>query len=103
MNHDHLLQRVWCAEKPGGLRTLRTHVMRLRYKLVEDADSPKYIFSEPRVGYRMPKGETRDQDEIEGFWREVTVNEMSLWEGIKPHSYDVWTEEIMEVGKKPVL
>ena len=38
-----------------------------------------------------------------GFWREVTVNKMFLWEGIKPHSYDVWTEEIMEVRKKPGL
>ena len=51
MNHDHLLQRVWGAEKPVGLRTHRTHMMRLRHKLGEDADSSKYIFSEPRAGY----------------------------------------------------
>ena len=30
---------------------------RLRRKLGEDDGSPKYIFAEPRVGYRMPKGE----------------------------------------------
>ena len=29
----------------------------LRRKLGNDADSPKYIFAEPRVGYRMAKGE----------------------------------------------
>ena len=63
MNHNHLLQRVWGAENPGGLRTLGTHMMRLCHKLVEDTDSPKYIFSEPRAGYRMPEGETRDQEE----------------------------------------
>ena len=35
----------------------RTYVKRLRRKLREDAGSPKYIFAEPRVGYRIPKGE----------------------------------------------
>ena len=40
-----------------------TQMMRLCHKLVEDTDSPKYIFSEPRAGYRMPEGETRDQEE----------------------------------------
>ena len=37
-----------------------TQMMRLRHKLGEDADCPKYIFSEPDAGYRMPKGEARD-------------------------------------------
>ena len=32
----------------------------LRRKLGDDVDSPTYIFTEPRVGYRMPKGETAD-------------------------------------------
>ena len=27
-------------------------------KLGDDSDNPTYIFTEPRVGYRMPKGET---------------------------------------------
>ena len=54
--HDHLLQRVWGPQKSGGMRTLRTHLARLRRKLGEDASSPRYIFIEPRVGYRMPKG-----------------------------------------------
>ena len=57
VSHDRLLQRVWGAEKPGGLRTLRTHVMRLRQKLGESPDSPAYVLTEPRVGYRMPTGE----------------------------------------------
>ena len=86
MNQDHLLQRVWGAEKPGGLRTLPTHLMRLRYKLGEDADSPKYIFSKPRAGYRMLEGETRGQQKIVEFRREVPVNEMCLREGIKLHA-----------------
>ena len=56
--HDRLLKRVWNPGKPGNLKVLRTHLMRLRRKLGEDAASPKYIFAEPRVGYRMSKGET---------------------------------------------
>ena len=55
--HDRLLRRVWSPGKPGNLRVLRTHLMKLRRKLGDDASNPKYIFSEPRVGYRMPKGE----------------------------------------------
>ena len=30
--------------------------MHLRRKLGDDASNPTYIFAEPRVGYRMPKG-----------------------------------------------
>ena len=54
--HDHLLQRVWGPQRSGGLRTLRTHLARLRRKLGDDAENPTYVFAEPRVGYRMPKG-----------------------------------------------
>ena len=60
--HDHLLKHVWGPRKSGGMRTLRTHLVRLRRKLGEDASSPRYIFVEPRVGYRMPKGEMPGQE-----------------------------------------
>ena len=55
--HDRLLRRVWSPGKPGNLRVLRTHLMKLRRKLGDDASNPKYIFAEPRVGYRMAEGE----------------------------------------------
>ena len=55
--HERLLRRVWSPGKPGNLRVLRTHLMHLRRKLGDDAENPKYIFAEPRVGYRMPEGE----------------------------------------------
>ena len=35
---------------------------RLRRKLGDDADNPTYIFTEPRVGYRMAKSETPGQE-----------------------------------------
>ena len=60
--HDQLLHRVWGPQKPGGLRTLRTHLARLRRKLGDEAENPTYVFAEPRVGYRMPKGEMPGQD-----------------------------------------
>ncbi len=36
---------------------MRTAISSLRRKLGDDAEDPTYIFTEPRVGYRMPKGE----------------------------------------------
>ncbi len=48
---------------PGNLAgPVRIYVKRLRRKLGEDAGSPKYILPQLRVGYRMPKGETRVEE-----------------------------------------
>ena len=57
LTFDALLDRVWGLGHSGGRAGVRTYVKRLRRKLGEDADSPKYIFAKPRVGYRMPNGE----------------------------------------------
>jgi len=56
VTHEHLLERVWGERGSGSLRPLRTIVGKLRRKLGEDADKPSYIFTEPRVGFRMPRG-----------------------------------------------
>ena len=37
---------------------------------------------------------------LEGFRREVTVNDLCRREGIKPHSYYAWTKDFMEAGKE---
>ena len=37
---------------------------------------------------------------LEGYRREVTVNDLCRREGIKPHSYYAWTKEFMEAGKE---
>ena len=37
---------------------------------------------------------------LEGFRREVKVNDLCRREGIKPHSYYSWTKEFMEAGKE---
>ncbi|MCY4623413.1 MAG: response regulator [Chloroflexi bacterium] len=54
--HDRLLRRGGGPGKPGNVRALRTLLVGLRRKLGDDAVNPKYIFAEPRVGYRMPEG-----------------------------------------------
>ena len=49
---------MWPGDS-DDLRPLRTVVRKLRTKLGDDADNPIYIFTEPRIGYRMPQGEGR--------------------------------------------
>ena len=63
LTYEHLLERVWGEKSSGDVRPMRTIVSKLRRKLGDDADNPNYIFTEPRVGYRMPKGETKEQEE----------------------------------------
>ena len=63
MTHDGLLRRVRGQDQSTGSGPMRTIVSELRRKLGDDADNPTYIFTEPRVGYRMPKGEAPDQEE----------------------------------------
>ena len=59
LTHDQLLRRVWDQDNFEGSQLLRTYVTYLRTKLGDDARSPTYVFTEPRVGYRMAKSERR--------------------------------------------
>ena len=63
LTYEHLLERVWGEKSSGDVRPMRTIVSKLRRKLGDDADNPTYIFTEPRVGYRMPKGEGQEGSE----------------------------------------
>jgi len=55
---QHLLARVWRDKSKGDIRPVRSTINKLRRRLADDADNPTYIFTEPRVGYRMAVGET---------------------------------------------
>ena len=55
--YDSLLRRIWGVEEGGEIGPLRTVVNTLRRRLGDDAKNPAYIFTELRVGYRMPEGE----------------------------------------------
>ena len=48
----------------GGVKVVRAFVKKLRRKLGDGATSPTYIFTEPRVGYRMAK--SRNVPPIDG-------------------------------------
>ena len=50
-------------EPEGDVRPMRTVISSLRRKLGDDADSPAYIFTEPRVGYRLAGGDTPGAEE----------------------------------------
>ena len=67
LTYENLLQRVWGAKDNGDVRPMRTIISKLRRKLGDDADNPTYIFNEPRVGYRMPKGEAPNIPQTESI------------------------------------
>jgi len=52
MTHRALLVEVWGVEYESDLRTLRTHVANLRRK-IEPPDGPRYVRTDPGVGYRF--------------------------------------------------
>ena len=58
LTHEYLMRRVWGPDNSGDAGLVRTIVKRLRLKLGDDAKNPKYILTQPRVGYRMIRGDT---------------------------------------------
>ena len=61
LSREQLMSRVWSSREPDDSGVVRAYVKRLRQKLGESADNPRYIFNEPRVGYRL--GEAQEQGE----------------------------------------
>ena len=59
--YDQILRRVWRLD--ADVRPMRSAISSLRRKLGDDANSPKYVFTEPRVGYRMERGEAREKED----------------------------------------
>ena len=62
LTYEYLMERVWGESIGGDLSPMRTIVNRLRAKLGDAGANPTYIFTEARVGYRMPKGEERGEE-----------------------------------------
>jgi two-component system KDP operon response regulator KdpE len=52
--HQSLLQAVWGPEYGNEHDYLWAYVRRLRRKLGDDSENPRYITTEPGVGYGMP-------------------------------------------------
>ncbi len=55
LTYDYILRNVWRSRSSGDARVVRAIVKKLRSKLGETTKNPRYIFTEPRVGYRMAK------------------------------------------------
>jgi two-component system KDP operon response regulator KdpE len=57
INHRTLLGAIWGGQSTEQVEYLRVFVGQLRKKLEPDASSPRYIVTEPWVGYRFEPGE----------------------------------------------
>jgi two-component system, OmpR family, KDP operon response regulator KdpE len=57
VNHRTLLAAIWGGQSTEQVEYLRVFVGQLRKKLEPDATSPRYIVTEPWVGYRFEPGE----------------------------------------------
>jgi two-component system, OmpR family, KDP operon response regulator KdpE len=53
LTHAKLLRTIWGPEYGEELEYLRTYMRMLRKKIEDDPARPKYLFTEPWVGYRF--------------------------------------------------
>lgn len=53
VSHRNILAAVWGGENTEQPEYLRVFINRLRNKLEPDPDSPRYILTEPHIGYRF--------------------------------------------------
>jgi two-component system KDP operon response regulator KdpE len=53
LTHRALLEAVWGPAYVGDVATLRTNIARLRRKIEPDGEGPRYIRTDPGVGYRF--------------------------------------------------
>jgi two-component system KDP operon response regulator KdpE len=56
LTHRQLLTRVWGTEYAEDTHTLRVHIANLRNKIEPDPARPRYVHTEPRIGYRFRTG-----------------------------------------------
>jgi len=53
LTHRQLLKEVWGPSHTGETHHLRVHMAQLRRKLEVDSARPRYLLTEPGVGYRL--------------------------------------------------
>ena len=53
MTHRALLTEVWGPQYADATDVLRTHIANLRRKIEPDGGAPRYIRTDPGVGYRF--------------------------------------------------
>jgi two-component system KDP operon response regulator KdpE len=53
MTHSDLLREVWGPAYEGDTALLRAHVANLRHKIEPEPSKPRYLTTDPRLGYRF--------------------------------------------------
>jgi two-component system KDP operon response regulator KdpE len=53
LTHRHLLERVWGPGHAHQMQYLRVYMTQLRHKLEVDPARPRFLVTEPGVGYRL--------------------------------------------------
>jgi len=53
LTHQTILARVWGPEYADHTEYLRVYMRQLRKKLEDDPDQPRYLLTEPGIGYRF--------------------------------------------------
>ena len=53
LTHEHLLRQVWGPGYTQQHHYLRVYMAQLRHKLEQDPSRPRYLLTEPGVGYRL--------------------------------------------------
>lgn len=53
LTHRFLLTKIWGADHADDTHTLRVHIANLRDKIEPDQARPRYLHTEPRIGYRF--------------------------------------------------
>jgi two-component system KDP operon response regulator KdpE len=53
LTHRQLLKEVWGPAHATQTQYLRVYMVQLRHKLERDAARPRYLVTEPGVGYRL--------------------------------------------------
>jgi two-component system KDP operon response regulator KdpE len=53
LTHRQLLQRVWGENYTGQVHLLRVNISNLRHKVEPQPGRPRYIVTEPGIGYRL--------------------------------------------------
>lgn len=53
LTHRQLLTTIWGNEYAEDTHTLRVHIANLRNKIEADPARPRYLHTEPRIGYRF--------------------------------------------------
>ena len=57
LTYDFIMKELWGPCSTGDNRILRVNMANIRRKIEESTTSPKYIFTEVGVGYRMAEGD----------------------------------------------